>query len=231
MKSLHSRGLRIAVIAPLLLLCFGLTGCSGEKVNKAMVQNNLKQLVLGLIQTADVHNGLMPPAEHGATDKYGDVGWRLAILPYIEVNTLSHQFVVGKNPREVAASSALLNTRLKGFAAENLVKDSTHTPYRVFVGKGAAFEKGKQLSYPQDFPDGTANTILIIETSDTVPWCSDQEIEFDPDRPLPKIKGLFPGGFYAAMGDGSIRWIPDTTDEKTLKAMITRNGNEAFTLP
>jgi hypothetical protein len=223
------------VIASLLLFCFGLTGCSGERVreaaNKATVQNDLKQLILGLIKTANDNDGLMPPTEYGATDRYSDVGWRLAILRNIEASQLYNTEIAGKNPLEVSSKASLLNARPRAFAGGTLAKDPTHTPYRVFVGKGAAFEKGVKIKYPFGFPDGVSQTIFIIETADTVPWCSDQEIPFDPDKPLPKITGLFPGGFYAAFGDGSVKWIPDTTDEKTLKAMITRNGNEQITLP
>ncbi len=235
MKAIHPHVRRAAVLAAVLLQGLGSAGCSADKVrnarDRATVQNDLRQLVQGLIKTADENNGRMPPAEYGDTDRPESIGWRLAILRNIEQSPLYNSSVSGKNPREAARNSSLLSARPQAFAAGSLVKDPTHTPYRVFVGKGAAFEKGVKIRYPVDFPDGVSQTIFIIETSDTVPWSSDQEIAFDPDKPLPKIKGLFPGGFFAAFGDGSVRWIPDTTDEKTLKAMITRNGNEVIGAP
>jgi hypothetical protein len=49
---------------------------------------------------------------------------------------------------------------------------------------------------------------------------------------LPKLGGLFPDGFYAAFFDGNVRFIPRGTDEKLIRAMITRNGGETIdTLP
>src|SRR4051812_24441835 len=136
MKAFHSHAWRPAVVAAVWLLCLGSAGCSGDKVrnaaNRASVQNEMKQLVLGLIKTADDNDGLMPPAENGATDKYGDVSWRLAFLRNIEEFPLYTTQIKGKNPLEASPSSALLNARPKTFSGANLVKDPTHTPYRVF---------------------------------------------------------------------------------------------------
>jgi hypothetical protein len=38
-----------------------------------------------------------------------------------------------------------------------------HTVCHVFVGKGAAFEGTEGLRLPEDFPDGTSNTFLVVE--------------------------------------------------------------------
>ena len=45
------------------------------------------------------------------------------------------------------------------------------------------------------------------------------------------LTGVLRGGFYALMADGSVRYIPKNTDEKIVRAMITRAGNETFQLP
>ncbi len=34
-----------------------------------------------------------------------------------------------------------------------------------------------------------------------------------------------------ACGDGRVVWIPDSTPEATIRAMITRNGGETVKLP
>ena len=41
------------------------------------------------------------------------------------------------------------------------------TPYRVFVGNGAAFEPGKRIG-PKDFSDGLSNTIAVVEAAEPV---------------------------------------------------------------
>jgi hypothetical protein len=98
-------------------------------------------------------------------------------------------------------------------------KPQTHC--RVFVGNGAAFEWGQGLKMAQ-FPDGLSNTILAVECADPIDWTSIDEFKYDPKKPLPKLGGIFPGGFHALMGDGDVKWIPADTDEKTIRALITQ---------
>jgi len=80
----------------------------------------------------------------------------------------------------------------------------------------------------EDFPDGLSATILIVEAAEPVPWPKPEELPYDPKKPLPKLGGLFSDGFYAAFADGKVRFIRRDTDEKLIRAMITRNGGEAF---
>ena len=52
-----------------------------------------------------------------------------------------------------------------------------------------------------------------------------------PKKPLPKLGEPSRDGFYALLADGSVRYVPKNTDERILRAMITRAGNEAFEMP
>jgi hypothetical protein len=65
----------------------------------------------------------------------------------------------------------------------------------------------------------------------TVPGPKPEELAYDPNKPLPKLDGLFPDGFYAAFADGKVRFIKNGTDEKLIRAWITRNGGEVAALP
>ncbi len=80
-----------------------------------------------------------------------------------------------------------------------------------------------------EFADGLENTILVVEANEPINWTSTNELDFDPEKPLPKL-GYFPEYFHALMGDGSVRKIRRDTEEANLKAMITRNGGEKTTL-
>jgi hypothetical protein len=100
------------------------------------------------------------------------------------------------------------------------------THYLGFHGPGAFFE-GKQANrIPASFPDGTANTIMVVEASDSVPWTKPEDIPFDPDKELPKIGGLYAVGFLAALCDGSVRVVGKGVSKQTLKwAIIANDGN------
>lgn len=153
--------------------------------------------------------------------------WRFSLAPYLERADLYHQTnVKDKAPLADAVRNAIVPTYLNP-----LVKEKTNkTNYRVFVGNGAAFEWGRSMSIPRDFPDGMQNTILVVESVEPVDWTSLDDFEYDPKKALPKL-GLFPGGFHAVSANGIVYWIPADTDEKLIHAMITRNGGEKIKIP
>ncbi|MBP3955933.1 hypothetical protein J8F10_11620 [Gemmata sp. G18] len=133
----------------------------------------------------------------------------------------------GAKPGEEWNRPALNGLKLRQFDAGREVPENWHTFYRVFVGNGAAFESKKQLTQ-NDFTDGLDKTILIVEANESVPWPKPEELDYDSAKPLPKLGGAFPDGFYAAFADGTVRFIKNGTDEKLIRAMITRNGGEAI---
>jgi hypothetical protein len=67
---------------------------------------------------------------------------------------------------------------------------------------------------------------LVIEAGEPVPWTKPEDLPYDPDQPLPNLRGLFKDGFRVGMADGSMRWLKWDMSEETLRAAITRNGNE-----
>jgi hypothetical protein len=85
------------------------------------------------------------------------------------------------------------------------------------------FGKGSRLTSIQD---GTANTILLVEADDRVPWTKPQDVAYAADQPLPKLGGHYHGDFIVAMADGSVRIVSKKTSEKTIRAAITANGGE-----
>jgi hypothetical protein len=84
----------------------------------------------------------------------------------------------------------------------------------------------RRLRIPEDFPDGTSNTLLIVEATEAVPWTKPAELSFDRNHPSSMRSWRNPLPFLAAMADGSVRKIDPSVTESTLRAAITRNGGE-----
>jgi hypothetical protein len=96
--------------------------------------------------------------------------------------------------------------------------------------------RGRRIT---DIMDGTSNTLMVVEAAEPVEWTKPEELPFNdqpgapqsaPLPPLPKIGGLFDGGFHGLMCDGSVRFFSDKLDEKTLRALISPNGGEVVAI-
>jgi hypothetical protein len=211
---------------PLYLLVAPACQVMDEARWSGIMHGNLKSLALAMHAYRDEH-GTFPP--HAIFDEKGRplLSWRVAILPYIEQKELYQQFKLDE-PWDGPHNSKLLAKMPQIYLhpMRNTREEPFTTHLRVFVGKGAAFEGQRGLRVPKDFPDGTSNTILIVEAAQAVPWTSPEDLHYVPDWPLPKLGGFFWRGFYVALADGSVQVIPQETREATIRAHITRNGGE-----
>ena len=175
----------------------------------------------------DTH-GRMPPAVVYGKDGQPLYSWRVLILPYLEQQELYSLFHLDEawdSPHNLPLLERmpLLYAPPPGRRSR---MPAYHTVCHVFVGKGAAFEDKKELKCPEDFPDGTSNTVLIVEAGPPVPWTKPEEIPYDPDAPFPHLDTLFHDMIRLVIADGHRRHIRKDISESTFRAAITRNGGE-----
>jgi hypothetical protein len=174
---------------------------------------NLKQLSLAMHAYHDEHRTLPP---HAVFDNEGKplLSWRVLVLPYLDQQDLYQQFRLDE-PWDSPHNHKLLARMPAVYLhpARPAGEEPFATHCQVFVGPGAAFEGERGLRLLHDFPDGSANTILIAEAARAVPWTKPEDLPYAPDRPLPRLGGLFRGGvFYIAYADGSVQcFLPEPT--------------------
>ena len=102
------------------------------------------------------------------------------------------------------------------------------TYYQAVVGAGAAFHIQNGVSIKK-FLDGTSNTVLVLETRNSVPWTQpvDLSIASGTAALIPQLKNdRHSGMFHALFADGSVRLLPDSISPNQLKAFMTINGGE-----
>jgi hypothetical protein len=184
---------------------------------------------LALLNYHDTH-GRFPPA--AVCDEYGKplYSWRVMVLPFIEQDALFNEFHLDEpwdSPHNIQLVEKMPRTyALPPRVAARMKAPLGHTVMHVFHGRGAAFEGNEGLRIA-DFTDGLSNTIMIIEAGEPVPWTKPEELEYDPDQPLPPLRAPYKDLIRIQLGDGSTRTIcPSKISETTLRAVITRNGNE-----
>jgi hypothetical protein len=189
-----------------------------------VVADQLKVIGLALHNYHDTYKQFPAAA---ITDKNGKplLSWRVAILPFIEENHLYQQFRLNE-PWDSMHNKALLEKMPKVFLPTGLkTKTPYSTFYRPFVGNGAAFETKRGLRFV-DIPDGTSNTLLVVEAGQAVPWTKPDELAYDPKKALPKLGGMCPDGFHALFADGAVRFLKKKIDPKTLHLLIMRNDGQ-----
>ncbi len=175
-------------------------------------------------------HGRMPPAVVYGEDGRPLHSWRVLILPYMEQRELYGRFHLDEawdSPHNRKLLESMPAAYAPPTGKQSLVP-AYHTVYHVFMGKGAAFEYKKELKYRDSFPDGTSNTILIVEAGMPTPWTKPEDLPYDADAPLPRLDRLFHDGFRIALADGSVRYVHKDIGEATLRAAITRNGGETL---
>ena len=188
--------------------------------------NNLKQMALAIHNYASTYRDLPSAA---ICDKNGRplLSWRVTILPYIEQEHLYRQFKLDE-PWDSEHNKKLIPLMPMLYTIPNGPKSGPgETHYRVFVGGGALFELDKKVKFSQ-ITDGTSNTVMIVETADSVVWTKPEDIPYDAKKALPRFAD-FHGSrrFHVAFADGSVRTLRLDLPEETLRGVITRDGGEA----
>ncbi len=189
----------------------------------AEAESKLTCLGLAIVNCA-AGEGEFPPAG-GGKKMHPGLSWRVALLPYLGYDVLYRQFHLDE-PWDSPHNIQLLAQMPNDFIIPGSNDPSGMTRYRVFVGKGTAFEvpdpgakirPGLRVQNLREWKE----KILVIEAADSVPWTKPDELQYKPDGPLPSLSTVS-GGPRALRGDLSVRVLgPDTPDE-VLRALIAR---------
>ena len=200
-----------------------------EAARRSQGKNNLKQIALAMHNFHDTYRKFPAAA---TVDKKGKrlLSWRVHILPFIDQAPLYQQFHLDE-PWDSDHNKELIKNVPPVYVSpnyEDLAREGK-TVYLVPTGKSAAFE-GNEVLGIRDFTDGTSNTILAVEAhrDAAVIWTKPDDLVVDFKNPLKGLKGARVGGFHASLCDGSVRFISDSIDVKTLNALFTRNGGEVI---
>jgi hypothetical protein len=227
----------VIALAAMLCVCPGILAAlllpavqaAREAARRSSSANNLRMLGIALHNYHDTYNEF-PPAV--VTDANGQplYSGRVLLLPYLEQAALFNAFDKTQ-AWDSPANRAISQTALAVFV------DPSATPtgpgqcnYAFLTGTGSMFESGRKARIA-DITDGTSNTIMMIEVQTTGPsWAAPGDIDISQlATGLPATN--HPGGGQVVLGDGSVRFLSQTIDPQTLRALGTRAGNEAVMSP
>ena len=200
-----------------------------EAARRTQAKNNLKQIGLAMHVHHDAA-GSFPPRVTAAKNGKPGLSWRVKILPYIDQKALYDQFHLDE-PWDSEHNKTLIARMPVVYATpgDDAQAKAGRTQYLVLNTPGSLFqgEDGPKIS---SITDGTSNTIMVVEAraDQAVVWTKPDDLDIDLDNPLSGLESARVGGFHALLADGSVRFISNQIDLKTLKALFTRAGNETI---
>jgi hypothetical protein len=231
----------LVAIGVICLLLFSPYFFPTVRINQQWVESSYSIKLIALaIQNYHEVNGQLPPAVVRDKDGRPLYSWRVALLPYLEHDSLYLQFRLDE-PWDSPHNEPLSRTTPRCYAPARGDDPDGLTRYQVLVGPGTAFEKGG-LTWA-DFPDGREHTLLVVEAGQPVPWAKPVDVGYDPAGPLPSLGAGYTKpihflrreirrnpGFAVCFADGTTRFIRSPPDETLLRAVTTRNGGERVNL-
>ena len=207
-------------------------GQSRDRGARAASEANLKQIGLAMHNYAATHNGQFPPWAHYNHQGQPTLSWRVLILPELGQNNLFRMFRLNEawdSPSNMKA----LKLMPKFYRSQASRAGDTMTHYRIFTGPQTPFPIGprRQLRLSQlTNADGAANTVLVVESAQAVPWTKPEEFVYANNRPLPKLGGLYAGsnGFLVVMADTAVHFVRENVPESTIRLGIAYNDGRPF---
>ena len=194
---------------------------SGIAAKRVQSVNNLKNIALAFHNYHSIH-GHFPLAVLYDKETGTPYSWRVAILPFIDQKALYAEYRLDE-PWDSENNLKVAENLVEIFASPT--DPSSNAAYFALVGPETVFT-GKKGVKIQQIADGTSDTILVVEAKRDIPWTKPEDIPYSSEKPLPILGGFFKGGFHVALCDGSVHFLPDDVDPKTLRHLIEKaDGN------
>lgn len=219
-------------------LCLPAVPAAKEAARRMQCGNNLKQLMLGMLNYEQANAAFPATAGLGAGEE--PVSWRVELLPWIEQEQLYAQYD-GESPWNASANIPLSQTQLSAYTCPSNPHTQNeqaqwYTSYLVVQGQGAFFQAQK----PVKRSAATAtqfSTLGIVEACGTqVVWTQPSDLELKtysvgvnlpgnkPHTSSAILSSYHSGGAMVTMLDGSVQFLSESTDPIVLKSMVAGQG-------
>ncbi len=219
---------RIVFVCSVLLMTMAGCGLSADDDHRKAPRQYIqfKQILLGLLNYASRHKQFPPRA---IEDKEGKplLSWRVAILPFIDDQSLYEQFHLDE-PWDSPNNKPLVAKMPSVFQDASRPSDGT-TTYLAPYGKGLAWDDAHGATKLGEFIDGMSQTIMLVEADNAhaVPWTKPDDLEVNLSKPFDGLATeRAVGKFMIGFADGQVVAVTRSLDPDTMKALFTRNGGE-----
>jgi len=214
-------------------------GAAPQTARRAECISNLKQIMLGMHNYHDVY-GCFPPAY--TVDKAGRPlhSWRTLLLHVMEPRALPPLRM--DESYDSPHNWAMFDLMERGdgrwpsvastFRCPSDYENRNDTNYVMILGP-RTISNGTNSVCSKDITDGIRFTIAVVETYGLgIRWYEPRDLRADEitfrinDSEYFGISSRHPGGAQVGLADGSVRFLADDIDPRSVEAMTTINGGK-----
>jgi prepilin-type processing-associated H-X9-DG protein len=201
-----------------------------EAARRSQCTNNLKQIGLAMHNYHSSHN-TFPPAYSKSPDGKPLLSWRVQILPFLEQKALYDEFHQDE-PWDSPHNKALISRMPAVYSCPSGIRTPARegkTTYLTPRGPATIFPGAEPVKL-QEITDGTSNTILVVDASDTaaVIWTKPDDWEITGEFKIQSLFGHHTKGTNFGFADGSVHFLLETIMPRIVQALTTRNGGEVI---
>lgn len=168
-------------------------------------KEQLKQIVHGIHLWHDEHKSFPAQASYDSAGK-PLLSWRVHILPFLgEPCAKLYEEFRTEEPWDSEHNLKLLSKMPEIYAIPgSRVAMDGRTCYVRPIGPGTSCPREELISF-RDIPDGSSNTVAVIEVDDehAVPWTKPADLDYDPENPTKGLGGHLEGAVFSAFCDGA----------------------------
>jgi hypothetical protein len=222
MGAVYVSGVLVALLLPAVQ-------ASREAARRSQSMNNVKQILLAMLNHHDARKSFPAHANYSADGK-PLLSWRVHILPFIEQQALYNQFHLDE-PWDSEHNKQLIAQMPPVYLdpSSGLSTAQGRTHYLGVKGPGMVMNGTKDGVDMRQITDGTSNTIVVLQVNNAraATWTKPEDWELNENDPLAGLSGsMHPGVFGAGFCDGHVMMISENTDLPTFKGMLTIGGGE-----
>jgi hypothetical protein len=214
-----------------LAICAGLVCVSSCGTQERLrMMNDLRQVGMAVLYCQNT-GGSFPAAAICDASGKPLLSWRVALLPYLEAQSLYQQFHLDE-PWDSEHNKRLIQSMPDVYRSKDDPEDGK-TRFVALVGENGIFTGKPKGTTAKEVPDGVSNTIIVVEANPDrrVPWTKPEDISFDPQRPLAGLGEACRHKFLVLTADGAVHTMSKDVSPETFRAMQTASGKEAFQWP
>ncbi len=206
-----------------IVLLNSLAEDSRRAVSTVQSFNNLRMLSAAMLNYEFTY-GHLPGTSMTARNSEHPYSWRIAILPFIEGEQDLYNRYRFDEPWDSEHNSLVTVEMPSIFGHSAQPNNATDSSVYVFSSPQTMFPVDKQLGH-EDIPDGTANTIALIQAKRESHWAKPEDIALDGSgaaqlEALEEQLMAYSNAIVFARADGSVSSMKEFDTETLLRRIL-----------